>query len=213
MLSIVFPCREDTPTVVYQLTDTIRSKLFNYKKFVQSLDVDAFLQDNTILPCECDHSQFLNKDHGHIISGDLNIITDERLRALLTKGPKYREPLPFSCVKAKESILVGINSCIDSWSSKSGNTKSAFTEWKNVIISKIDKRMSALVDNNKRRRTTSILKGQNSKSCLLDLQSKYVMVPIDKAASNIAFVCKRYYALVLLRELGLVGESTSTTIL
>ena len=36
------------------------------------------------------------------------------------------------------------------------------------------------------------------------------MVPIDKAANNVAFVCKRYYALVLLKELGLVGSSTST---
>ena len=36
------------------------------------------------------------------------------------------------------------------------------------------------------------------------------MVPIDKAANNVAFVCKRYYALVLFKELGLVGSSTST---
>ena len=36
------------------------------------------------------------------------------------------------------------------------------------------------------------------------------MVPIDKAANNIAFICKRYYALVILQELGLSGASTPT---
>ena len=30
------------------------------------------------------------------------------------------------------------------------------------------------------------------------------------AANNVAFICKRYYASVLMRELGLLGESTST---
>ena len=34
--------RSDSPTVVYQLTDTIRSKLFNYKEFVQSIDLTPF---------------------------------------------------------------------------------------------------------------------------------------------------------------------------
>ena len=36
------------------------------------------------------------------------------------------------------------------------------------------------------------------------------MVPIDKASNNVAFICKRFYAQVLLQELGLTGSSTST---
>ena len=36
------------------------------------------------------------------------------------------------------------------------------------------------------------------------------MVPIDKASNNIAFICKRFYAQVLLEELGLMGSSSST---
>ena len=36
------------------------------------------------------------------------------------------------------------------------------------------------------------------------------MAPIDKAANNVAFICKRFYAQVLLDELGLVGSSSST---
>ena len=62
----------------------------------------------------------------------------------------------------------------------------------------------------KKKPCTSIFKDNAVTECLSELQSKYVMVPIDKAANNVAFVCKRYYALVLLKELGLVGSSTST---
>ena len=36
------------------------------------------------------------------------------------------------------------------------------------------------------------------------------MVPIDKAGNNIAFICKRFYATVLMKELGLGDQSTST---
>ena len=36
------------------------------------------------------------------------------------------------------------------------------------------------------------------------------MVPIDKAANNVAFICKRFYATVLMEELGLSNESSST---
>lgn len=201
--------RKNIPTVVYQLSDTIRSRLFNYKKFVQSLDVDTFLSDNSILPCNCDHSPFINADHGHIVSGDLNIVSNIKLRNLISKGPKYREPLPFSCDKAKDDILMGIDDCIKSWSRREGMPVETFRDWKVLISTKINDRISSLAT--KRNTSHSYLsKDLAAKSCLSELQSKYVMVPIDKAANNVAFICKRFYAQVLLQELGLTGPSTST---
>ena len=44
-----------------------------------------------------------------------------------------------------------------------------------------------------------------------DLQKQFVLVPIDKASGNIAFVCKRFYAQVLVKELGLDGKKGSPT--
>ena len=40
---------------------------------------------------------------------------------------------------------------------------------------------------------------------LSSLQERFVICPIDKASSNISFVCKRFYASVLVKELGLDG--------
>ena len=36
------------------------------------------------------------------------------------------------------------------------------------------------------------------------------MYPIDKAANNISFVCKKYYVQVLLKELGLLNTRSNT---
>ena len=199
--------RKDTPTVIYKLTDTIRTKLFNYKDFVQSIDVDAFLADNSILPCDCQQSAFVNSDHGHVISGDLNIVNDVKLRHLISKGPKYREPLPFSYAKAKLDIMTVIENCIDDWSMKEGIPKAAFLDWKHTIANRIEDRIKSSIKN-KRRTQTSVFKNSISKLCLSDLQSKYVMVPIDKATSNVAFICKRFYALTIIRELGIDKSSS-----
>ena len=42
-------------------------------------------------------------------------------------------------------------------------------------------------------------------------QEQYVMRPIDKAANNIAFICKNYYVQVLLKELGLLSATPNTS--
>ena len=36
------------------------------------------------------------------------------------------------------------------------------------------------------------------------------MCPNDKAANNIAFICKKYYVQVLLKELGLLNTASNT---
>ena len=42
------------------------------------------------------------------------------------------------------------------------------------------------------------------------LQEQYAMCPIDKVANNIAFICKKYYVQVLLKELGLLNITSNT---
>ena len=42
------------------------------------------------------------------------------------------------------------------------------------------------------------------------LRDQNVMFPIDKAANNIAFICKKYYVQVLLKELRLLNTTSNT---
>ena len=69
----------DIPMVVYSLSQPIRSRILNYKKFVSQLDLDAF--NNNLIPCRCsqyDHT-FLNNERGHILTGNLKIIKNNKL--------------------------------------------------------------------------------------------------------------------------------------
>ena len=81
----------ETPTVVYNLNQAIGSKIFNFNRFTKSLDVKTFLENPESLPCCCASSPFIDKDHQHIITGDLRIVENTRLRKLLSRGPKFRE--------------------------------------------------------------------------------------------------------------------------
>ena len=42
-----------------------------------------------------------------------------------------------------------------------------------------------------------------SREYLTELESKYVLVPADKAGNNIIFFCKYYYVHTLMEELGI----------
>ena len=43
-------------------------------------------------PCECNTSSHLYQPYGHVITGDLSIIPNFKLRDLIAKGQKYGEP-------------------------------------------------------------------------------------------------------------------------
>ena len=41
---------------------------------------------------------------GHIVTGDLKIITDSRIWSIICKGPKYRFPVPIDFKSCREEI-------------------------------------------------------------------------------------------------------------
>ena len=49
------------------------------------------------------------------------------------------------------------------------------------------------------------------KNSLDNVHEDFVVVPIDKATGNIDLVCKRFYASVITRELGLNNSSSTDT--
>lgn len=97
----------DIPTVVYKFSQTTGTKIFNFDTFGHDLDVDKFLADPTILPCKCSNFPFIDNHHGHM-TGNLKVIGDNRLRKLLSKGPKYREPKPHNWQHTRKSITEGL---------------------------------------------------------------------------------------------------------
>lgn len=64
----------DDPTVVYLHNNPIRSKIFNFNKFIHNLDVKFFHQNHFILVRNCEGSDYIDKDHKHIVIGVLKIL-------------------------------------------------------------------------------------------------------------------------------------------
>ena len=66
------------------------AKIFTFAPALSNLNVSNYLSNTQT--CQCKESKFCYEPHGHVITGDLRIIANERLTELVAKGPKYREP-------------------------------------------------------------------------------------------------------------------------
>ena len=200
----------ETPTVIYKLSQTTGSKIFNFNKFVRGLDVGSFLKDNTSLPCNCRNSPFIDKHHGHIMTGDLRFIQNSKLRKLFTQGPKYREPRVDNWTEARKCILDGVNACASKWCSDHKKNSVVLNSWVKSVMSLVDKKIELLkarpVHN-----VSAVLDDHKCCNALKRLQSNFVIAPIDKATGNVAVICKRFYASVLVNELGLSSDSSTET--
>ena len=85
---------EDIAMVVYSLSQPIRSRILNHKKFVTELDLDQFIENKDTVKCHCYeyNTLLLKNERGHLLTGSLKIIKNNKPRKLFSKGPKYCEP-------------------------------------------------------------------------------------------------------------------------
>ena len=139
-------------------------------------------------------------DHGHIVTGNLHIINNKRLRGLIRKGPNYREKETLNWKKAFDSLKEDINSFIEKWSSKICKPIEYFYEWKINLLELIQTRGQSLKKKIKCRPVKKVLKDPDCLKELKRLKEQFVLVSIDKAANSIGFICKKYFLEVLLQE-------------
>ena len=169
----------------------VGTRKFNFNKFVNNLDVNLFLNDNSILPCDCTSFLFVDKDDNQITTGNLKVIDNNKLRKRFSRGSKYRESRIADYQKAKERIITGIRSCIQSWCNKHCVSTASYFEWKEAVMVAIDEKISHISTKVTTGKSKSILKSKNAviteKSKVL--HHKFVAVPIDKTDGNVAFIC------------------------
>ena len=88
----------DSPTVIYTRSPPIGQKIFNYKQTIESIKTSEWKSKKNF-SCDCQESKFVDNHHKHVVTGDLRIITNKKLRNLLSKGPTYREPVILTGIK------------------------------------------------------------------------------------------------------------------
>ena len=88
----------------------------------------AYLPCN--LPCNCHKSPFVNKDRGHILTGDLRIIKNNRWRRITCKVPKYCENKNINFSEGKKNISYGLDQFICSWFNKKSIPEESLSDGK-----------------------------------------------------------------------------------
>ena len=132
-------------------------------------------------------SKFCNEPHSHVITGDLKIIQNVKLREHAAKEPKYREPNRINW-KATETVFM---ESIDRYT-KIGPKKQIelkyllkyLSEWKDQLKRLVLDRISNL-----KRHFISpkckVLNQPDVKDSFHNSHADYVLVPADKAANNV----------------------------
>lgn len=189
----LFPHNSDfcTPSMSYRYSKTIRSRITNYKKAVK--------EDANSITCNCGEypEQFIDHNHGHIYTGDIDIIQDKNVKSLFAKGLNYRETQKPDIGKARSACQSAIDIYINSVSQQLKINVILFKPWKVELLKIIDSKLS----NSKLYDYNAELGNTDSRRYLERLHKDLVITPIDKANNNIGFVCKYYYHQVLNQEI------------
>ena len=169
----------------------------NYKKTIFEEDTSTFI-------CNCSQydAKFVDVHHKHIFTGNTDIVTNKELRKIFKYGPNFREPKPPDKSKALNAIISGLDTYIDSVAKATKTQIGSYSKWKKGIVKICKDKLSCLkpFDYN------VILNKNDVKVCLKKLHDDFVIVPVDKASCNVAFVCKSYYMQMLSKE---VTQSTT----
>ena len=191
---------KEPPIVSYEYTSTVASKLFNFAPTLSNLNVSEYLSNSQT--CQCKKSKFCYEPHGHVITGDLRVIENAKLRELVAKGPKYREPNRVNWKATETMFLESIDLYAKNWSKREQVELKYLSEWKDQLKELVTDRISNLKGHFKSPKC-KVLDQPDVKDTLHKLHANYVLVPADKAANNVIVVCKKYYIDTLVKELGI----------
>ena len=137
----------------------------------------------------------------HIVTGNLKIVSDSRIRKIVSKGPKYRFLSYINFDKCREEIAYALNDFGNRWCKRESVEDNALKEWKRSIFTIVDKRIKFYSQNTyllPPKRKSSF---RHLKQGIQEFHRKYVLVPADKAANNVVVVCRLHYVNTLKQEL------------
>ena len=75
------------------------------------------------------------------MTGNLKIISDSRIRYIVSKGPKYRFPSRIDFKKCREEIASALNDFGNRWCKREYAEPDALKEWKVSIFKIVDQRI------------------------------------------------------------------------
>ena len=109
-----------------------------------------------------------------MITGNLKIISDSRIRCIVSKGPKYRFPSRINFKKCREEIASALNDFGDRWCKREYVEPNALKEWKVSIFKIVDQRIKFYSQNTNLLLPKSKSSFRHLKQGIQDFHRKYV---------------------------------------
>ena len=100
--------KSETPIICYKYNKPIRSTMFNFNTIVTDIDIDSNTPDSR----DCQSSNYLYPSARHVITGNLKVIPDARVRNIISKGPTYRYPSNIYFPKCCREIAASLNDLV-----------------------------------------------------------------------------------------------------
>ena len=135
------------------------------------------------------------------MTGNLKIISDSRIRYIVSNGPKYRFPSRIDFKKCREEIASALNDFGNRWCKRQYVEPDALKEWKVNIFKIVDQRIKFYSQNTNLLPPKPKSTFRHLKQGIQDFHRKYVLVPADKAANNVVVVWRLHYINTLKQEL------------
>ena len=187
-----FPVKETYPKISYRYTQTLGSMSFNYVKFAKELIIENVEQ----YPCDCIDSIFKDEYHNHIVTGNLDILEDIELINIFKYGSKFRSIPRLNINEIIDNINDNVNDYVHKLSYRTNINIGQFLEWKCKFMLLVKNKINFTP--NFIPCTTNLRMFRNK---IKAVQDKFVIVPVDKAGNNFGFICKKYYAQILISEI------------
>jgi hypothetical protein len=181
--------------VVRKLVNTLGSTVFNYSKVARNLDTSSKIRLETC-PCRTMFHADFRLGEGCVLIGNMGIVKLKELRDLLSLGAKVRVRTGVDPTDALETAMYNF---IRSLSALTEMDSQVFDNWSNFIENACKEKMK--LAHIKHGKDETVVLSQVALKYLRHLQKNLVLVPVDKAANNIAFICKNFYTKTLHDEL------------
>ena len=82
--------------------------------------------------------------------------------------------------------------------------------WNGGVIDKVDENMKTLSSKTSSKFHMGKLQQNNPLNTLNDIHIQFVIISLEKANGDVAFICDRFYAFILMKELGLDHNNSGT---
>ena len=97
------------------------------------------------ITCDCKTSTYCDPHHQHVVTGNLGIINNPKLRSLLCKGPKYREKERLNWKKVENCINTGIDDCAEAWAKSEHVDTKVMNEWRVNLKCLVKEKISNII--------------------------------------------------------------------